>query len=505
MRTAERPTAEHLRRRARPALAALASLTLAACAVGPNFKTPAPPTVSGYAAEPLAPAAATPGVTGGEAQTFASGADLAGDWWTLFHSQPINDLVTQALSANPDLKAAQAALTAAHETTLSQKGAYYPQLSAGYSASRQRQSSDLAPTPADNASQYNLFTPQVSVSYALDVFGLTRRTVESAKAQEQAARFQMIAAHLTLTSNVVVAAINDASLQAQIDATRQLIGIETESVAILKNQADRGYASRIDVAAQETQLAQAAASLPPLLKQAAQSHDQLAVLIGKFPSEAQVAKIDLANLQLPSDLPVSLPSKLVRQRPDVRQAEANLHAASAQVGVAEANRFPNIQLTAVAGNTAVEISQAFTPGTNFWSIGGEFTAPIFEGGTLLHQERAAKANYQQAAQQYRSTVLGAFQNVADSLSAIQQDADGLKAAALAADAAKVTLDLTQRQTQDGYASGLALLNAEQAYQQARIALVQAQAARFADTAALFQSLGGGWWRRPDLAKDTDAN
>lgn len=504
MSTAERPTAEPRRRRIPPLLAALGGLGLAACAVGPNFKTPAPPSVHGYTAEPLAPTAATPGVAG-QAQTFASGADIAGDWWTLFHSQPINDLVTQALAANSDLKAARAALTAAHETTLAQKGAYYPQVSAGYSATRQRQSGALAPTPADNASQFNLFTPQVSVSYALDVFGLTRRTAESAKAQEQAVRFQLIAAHLTLTSNVVVAAINGAALQTQIDATRQLIDIETQSVGILKLQAEKGYASRIDVAAQEAQLAQAAASLPPLLKQAAQQHDQLAVLTGRFPSEAALAKIDLASLQLPTDLPVSLPSKLVEQRPDVRQAEANLHAASAQVGVAEANRFPNIQLTAVAGNTAIALSQAFTPGTNFWSLGAAATVPIFEGGTLLHQERAAKANYEQAAQQYRSTVLGAFQNVADSLSAIQQDADGLRAAALAFDAAKVTLDLTQRQMQDGYASGLTLLNAQQAYQQARIALVQAQAARFSDTAALFQSLGGGWWRRPDLAKDANAN
>ena len=440
----------------------------------------------------------------GGAQTFDYGADIAGDWWTLFHSQPLNDLVTQALSANPDLKAAQAALASAHETTLAQKGAYYPQVSAGYSATRQRQSGDLAPTPADNASQFNLFTPQVSVSYALDVFGLTRRTVESARAQEQSTRFQMIAAHLTLTSNVVVAAIQDAALQTQIDATRQLIDIETKSVEILKYQAAKGYASRIDVAAQEAQLAQVAATLPPLLKQAAQQHDLLAALTGRFPSEASLAKIDLASLQLPAELPVSLPSKLVEQRPDVRQAEANLHAASAQIGVAEANRFPNIQLTAVAGNTAVALSQAFTPGTNFWSVGAAATAPIFEGGTLLHQERAAKASYRQAAEQYRSTVLGAFQNVADSLSAIQQDAEGLKAAAAAADAAKITLELTQRQLQDGYASGLAVLNAQQAYQQARITLVQAQASRFADTAALFQALGGGWWRRPDLAKDTDA-
>ena len=514
MFTAERPlsgapsTGPRTVRQRRPVAsiaAVLGGLCLAACAVGPNFKTPTPPTVRGYTSAPLSTTAATPGVASGGAQAFASGADIAGDWWTLFHSQPINDLVTQALSANPDLKAAQAALSAAHETMLAQRGAYYPQVSAGYSASRQRQSGALAPTPADNATQFNLFTPQISISYALDVFGLTRRTVESAKAQEQSARFQMIAAHLTLTSNVVVAAIQDAALQSQIDATRQLVDIETRSVEILKFQEQKGYASRVDVAAQEAQLAQVAATLPPLMKQAAQQHDLLAALTGRFPSETALAKIDLESLQLPPDLPVSLPSKLVEQRPDVRQAEANLHAASAQIGVAEANRFPNIQLTAVAGNTAIALSQAFTPGTNFWSLGAAATAPIFEGGTLLHQERAAKANYRQAAEQYRSTVLGAFQNVADTLAAIQQDADGLKAAAAATDAAKVTLDLTQRQVQDGYAGGLALLNAEQAYQQARINLTQAQANRFADTAALFQALGGGWWRRPDLAKDTDAS
>jgi NodT family efflux transporter outer membrane factor (OMF) lipoprotein len=488
-----------------PVVALLAGLTLAGCAVGPNFKKPAPPAVDSYTAPPIASATATPGVAGGEAQTLAMGADLAGDWWTLFHSQPINDLVEQALKTNHDLKAAEAALAAAHETTLAQKGAWYPQVSAGYSAERQLQSSALAPTPANNATQFNLFTPQVSVSYALDVFGLTKRTVEAARAQEQSARFQMIAAHLTLTSNVVVAAINDASLKTQIDATRELIDVETKSLDILKRQAALGYASGLDVAAQQAQLAQAVATLPPLLKQAAQQHDQLAALTGRFPSQAPAEKLDLADLQLPTDVPVSLPSKLVEQRPDVRQAEANMHAASAQVGVATANRFPNIQLTAVAGNTALALGQTFGPGTNFWSLGAAATAPIFEGGTLKHQQRAAEANYRQASEQYRGTVLGAFQNVADSLSAIQQDAEGLKAAAASYDAAKVTLDLTDRQLKDGYASGLQLLSAQQAYQQSRIALVQAQANRYADTAALFQALGGGWWRRPDLAKDIDAN
>jgi NodT family efflux transporter outer membrane factor (OMF) lipoprotein len=490
---------------ASPVIATLAALLLAGCAVGPNFKTPAAPSVADYTPAPLSATPATPNVAGGQAQRFAKGAEVPGDWWTLFHSQPLNDLVTQALANNHDLKAAQAALSVAQENVLAQRGAFYPQVSAGFSATRQRQSGAIAPTPSNNAFQYNLFTPQVSVSYALDVFGLNRRGAESIKAQEQAVRYQMIAAHLTLTTNVAAAAIQEGALQAQVDATRELIDINTKIVETLRYQMSKGYANRLDLAAQESQLAQVSATLPPLLKQLAQQHDLLAVLAGRYPSQAPAATFDLASLTLPQDLPVSLPSALVAQRPDVLQAEANLHAASANIGVAEANRLPNIQLTANAGSTALAIGQVFGVGSGFWALGAAITAPIFDGGTLKHQERAAKAAYVQAAEQYRSTVLGAFQNVADTLAALDQDAAGLKASAAASDAAKVTLDLSQRQLQDGYASGLAVLNAEQAYQQARINLVQAQANRYADTAALFQALGGGWRGRPDLAKDSYAN
>jgi NodT family efflux transporter outer membrane factor (OMF) lipoprotein len=303
---------------------------------------------------------------------------------------------------------------------------------------------------------------------------------------------------------VVVTAIQQSAVQMQIDATRQLIDINSNMLHILQYQFDHGYASRLDVAAQESQLAQVAATLPPLLKQSAQLQDLLAVLAGQFPSHAPDQKLDLASLQLPQDLPVSLPSQLVAQRPDVLQAEANLHDASAKIGIAVANRLPNIVLTANAGSSAAALDQLFTSGTGFWGVGASVTAPLFQGGTLLHQERAAKAAYEQAAEQYRSTVLTAFQNVADTLTALEQDADGLTAASAAADAAKVTLDLAQRQLQDGYAGYLALLSAEQAYQQGRINLVQAQANRFADTAALFQALGGGWWNRPDLAGDARA-
>ena len=330
--------------------------------------------------------------------------------------------------------------------------------------------------------------------------GLNRRTVESLQAQEQEARFQMIATYTTLTANVVVTAIQVGSVQLQIAATRELVAINSNIVKILKYQFAKGYASRLDLAAQESQLAQVAASLPPLIKQLAQFRDQLAVLAGRFPSQAP-EDIALSSLQLPQELPVSLPSTLVTQRPDVLQAEANLHDASAKIGIATANRLPNIVLTASVGGSAAAIDQLLSSGTGFWSLGAQVTAPLFEGGTLLHQQRAAKAAYVQAAEQYRSAVLTAFQNVADTLTALEQDADGLKAATAAADAAQVTLDLAQRQLKDGYAGSLALLSAEQAYQQSRINLIQAQANRYADTAALFQALGGGWWHRGDLAQD----
>lgn len=494
--------------RARRAVAALNSLLpagclslLAACAVGPNFKKPAPPDAADYTPTPLSTTVAAASGPAGDAQRFVKGSDISADWWTLFHSTALNELIDLSLANNHDFKAARAALSVARENVLAQRGVYYPSAAASFSASRQRQSGQIAPTLNSNAFLYDLFTPQLTVSYVPDVFGLNRRTVESLQAQEQEVRFQMIAVYSTLTANVVVTAIQAASLQMQIDLTRQLIDSNAGNLKILRYQFDKGYASQLDVAAQESQLAQVAATLPPLAKQLAQLHDLLASLTGRFPNQAAPEKFDMSSLQLPADLPVSLPSALVAQRPDVRQAEANLHDASAKIGIAKANRLPNIVLTANAGSSAAAMSQLFTSGTGFWGLGAEVTAPIFQGGTLLHQERAAKAAYVQAAEQYRSTVLTAFQNVADTLTALEQDAEAVKAAAAAADAAKITLDLARRQWQDGYAGYLSLLSAEQAEQQTQINLVQAQAGRYADTAALFQALGGGWWHRTDLGTD----
>jgi NodT family efflux transporter outer membrane factor (OMF) lipoprotein len=475
----------------------VAPLLLASCAVGPDFKRPAAPDVSDYTAHPIATTVTGADVPGGEAQRFTRGGDIPADWWTLFHSPALNALIEQALAHNADLKAAQAALSVAREGTRAGRGAYYPAVDGGFSATRQMQSRQVAPGPnypvVPQEYLYSFFTPQLSISYVPDVFGLNRRSVESLQAQQQAARFQMIATRITLSTNVVAAAVQQASLRAQIEATRELIAINAHMVKILKYQLSKGYAGRLDLAAQESQLAQVKASLPPLQTQLAQQDNALAVLVGRFPSQAPAEQFELSKLQLPTELPLSLPSVLVEQRPDVRQAQANMHAASAQIGVAIANRLPNISLSANVGSTAVAINQVFKAGTGFWSIGADLAAPIFHGGTLLHQERAAKAAYVQAAEQYRGTVLTAFQNVADTLAALEHDAEGLKAAANAADAARVTLDLSQRQYRDGYAGYLALLSAEQGYQQARIALVQAQASRYADTAALFQALGGGWW------------
>jgi len=476
-------------------------LMLEGCTVGPKYKKPSAPENAGYTAAPIKTTSNTPNVPGGDAQHFVESSDISGEWWTLFHSKPLNDLIERSLKTNPDIKAAQAALLVARENTAAQRGFYYPSVSAGFAATHAKSSSNLSPVTNTNALNYSLYTPEVSVSFVPDVFGLNRRTVESLKAQQEQARFALAATHITLSSNVAAAAIQEASLRGQIDATNELIKINTDMLAILRRQFEKGYVSRLDVAAQEAQLAQVVATLPPLLKQLAQQRDLLTALSGAFPNQDLPEKFELSSLQLPQDLPLSLPSQLVEQRPDVRQAEGNLHSANALIGVARANRLPSLVITADAGSMATIFSKLFTDSTGFWDVGAGVAQPIFEGGTLMHHERAARAAYTQAAEQYRSTVLTAFQNVADTLNALQQDADALKTAAAAKDAAAVTLDLTKKQYEAGYVNYLGLLSAEQSYQQALINLVQAQANRYADTAALFQALGGGWWNRRDIPKN----
>jgi NodT family efflux transporter outer membrane factor (OMF) lipoprotein len=479
-------------------IAGCAALLAAGCAAGPNFKPPPAPQVTRYTETPPEATVAASGDSAGAAQRFRMGGDIPADWWRVFHSQPLDELIAAALKNNPGLQASQAALRVAYEDVLAQRGAFFPAVSAGMAVSRQRTSTFLAPVPFATQFQFDLFTPQVSVSYAPDLFGLTRRNHESLQAQEQAARFQMIATWTTLSTNVVVTAVQAAALREQVDGTRQVIELEKRSLAILQLRLQRGDASGMDVAAQQSQLAQTVAALPALVKQLRQTEHALAVLTGRFPGETPPATVSLGDLHLPEDLPLSLPSTLVTQRPDVRQARADLHAASAAIGIAAAERLPNIELTANAGSSALAISRVFGSGTGFWGIGASLTAPIFQGGQLLHQERAAKAAYVQAAQEYRGTVLTAFQNVADTLVALQEDAQALQAAAAAARAAKRTLDLSQLELHHGYIGVFELLAAEQAYRQAQMTLAQDEANRFADTAALYQALGGGWWHNPEL-------
>jgi NodT family efflux transporter outer membrane factor (OMF) lipoprotein len=473
-------------------------LPVTGCAVGPDFHQPSSPTVSGYTKEPLPEKTAAANKNSADVQYFKSGLDVSGQWWTLFHSQFLNALIEQALKNNPDLKAAQAALRVAQENLYAQQGAYYPSVGADFSSIRQKTPvASLATNAASGASVYSLHTPQVTVSYVPDIFGLNRRTVESLQAQSEYQHFQIEATYLTLTSNVVAAAIQEASLREQIAATEKVINIESEQLKLIQRQFDLGGVVEANVIAQETTLSQAQGNLPVLQKQLAQQRDLLTALIGRFPSEEPAGKFQLSELELPQELPVSLPAQLVEQRPDVRSAAAQLHAASAQIGVAVANRLPNLTLSADYGSTATVIDQLFSSGTGFWVVGGNLIQPIFQGGTLLHRQRAAEAAYADAAAQYRSVVITAFRNVADVLHAIQSDADALKAATKGASTAARGFDIAQRQMQLGGISYLTMLNAEQAYQQALITLAEAHANRFADTAALFQALGGGWWNRPE--------
>ncbi len=481
-------------------LLCLSATILAGCAVGPDFKTPSAPAVHGYTARPLPTKTASAAVAIGNAQRFVPGGDIAADWWRLFHSDALNALVQEALAANPNLPAAQAALRQANENVAAQRGSYYPSLSASFDASRNlTPTATVSPASGNGSPYYSLITPQLSVSFVPDVFGANQRAVESLQAQADNQAFMLQATWVTLTSNVVAGAIQEASLRGQIQAIQETIRVATGLLKILNTQQTFGQAAGADVAAQQAVLAQAQINLPPLQRQLILQRDLLTALAGKFPSEEITQTFEIDSLQLPVDLPVSLPADLVRQRPDVRQAEETLHAASANIGQAIAARLPQITLSAQVGNSADSVSKLFTPGTNFWMLASGITQPLFQGFTLMHKQRAARAAFDQAAAQYRGTVLTAFQNVADAMKALQSDADAIKAAAASERAAARSLDITRKQLQVGQVGYLFLLNAENTYAQARLALVQAQAARLADTAALFQALGGGWWHRSDQA------
>ncbi len=471
---------------------------LAGCAVGPDFKRPEAPAAAGYGAASSQEQTVAAQSAAGDAQHFLADSGVPSDWWTLFQSPKLNGLVEQALKANPNVHAAQAALRQAHELYVVQRASFFPAVQGSFGAARSQFPTNTLTSPTvAPSSTYTLYTAQLTLSYEPDLFGGTRHQVEIAKAQEQSTRFQLEATYLTLSTNVVVAAIQEASLRGQIAATLRLLELEHELTGFVQRQRLLGTAGDLDVLTQQALESQTAQTLPPLQKQLGQTRDALTALLGRLPSEEPDETFLLEELTLPIDLPVSLPSKLIEQRPDVRQAEENMHMASAAVGVAIADLLPQFAINADLGSSALTLGQLFSPYTQFWDLGASLTQTLFNAGALIHKRRAADAALDEAAAQYRAAVILACQNVADTLRALKWDADSLKASADGERAAKRALDLAQRQRALGTISLVVLINSEQAYQTEILSLVQAQANRYSDTAALFQALGGGWWNRKE--------
>jgi NodT family efflux transporter outer membrane factor (OMF) lipoprotein len=469
---------------------------LTGCAVGPDFLRPVAPDAKGYTDTALAPETASAPGSGGAAQSFMTGRDIPSQWWTLFQSESLDRLIRQALAESPTLAAAQAALRQAQENRRAQLGEFFPSVDTKFSANRQKFTGASFGQPNQSGGLFTLYNASLSVSYTLDLFGGTRRALEGLKAKVDYQRYLLEGSYLTLTSNIVTTAVQEASLRAQIRAVKEVLAAEEKQLDLVEQQFDLGGAARPDVLAQKAQLAQTRATLPPLEKQLARSRHQLAVLAGKPPGEAAaLPAFEITDLHLLRELPVSLPSSLVRQRPDILAAEGLLHAACAQIGVTTADLFPKLTISGNYGSQSTILTDLFSGGTNIWSIGAGLLQPIFRGGELTAKRRAAIAAYDQAEAQYRETVLLAFQNVADVLRALEKDADALKAQSEVEEAARESLELSRDQYELGAVSYLVMLNAERQHQQARLTLAQAQAARFADTAALFQALGGGWWNR----------
>lgn len=473
-------------RQAVHSLALGAAALLSACAVGPDFHRPAAPAATAYlpAVEAAAPAA-------GDAQAFIAGATPERAWWHQFGSAALDGLVHEALQANPSVQAAQAALRAAEETTGAQRGAYYPQAGVGLSAARQRNAVDvLSPTLTSGAPVFNLYTPQLTVGFVPDVFGANRRAVEGLAAQAEQARWQLAATYQTLVANVVNAAIAEAGVRAQIRATGTVLALGREALAIYRRSLELGAIAEVDVIAQEATLAQLEATLPALQQQLDQQRHLLTVLLGRLPDDPPAATFEFEDLTLPASIPTGVPSALVERRPDVRAAEASLHAATAAVGVATGNMLPQLTLTGTLGSAATGFGGLFKTGAEFWSAGASLSQTLFAGGSLVHHRRAAVAAMDEAGALYRQAVLAAFQNVADSLRALEHDGSAVAHATLAAERSHDTLEITARQIELGAASRLALISAEQAYNQALLALATARTSRYADTVALYQSLGG---------------
>ena len=483
---------------ARGALLTAFALALAGCAVGPKFESPAAPKTDRYGAAPAPAQVGDASTPGGGLQQIQPGQAVPERWWTAFGSPELDKRIDEALAHSPNVEAARAALKQSEEVLRASKGAWFPAADAAAGVSRQKQSVAAGGT----GTPFTLYNASVGVSYTLDLFGGVRRGVELRSAQADYQRWLLEGAELSLAANVATASFQEAALREQTAATQEVVKLLQEQSDLAAKQYAIGVKSQGDLLAVQSQLASAQAALAPLQLATATVRNQLAVLMGRMPSDGLASGGDLAGYTLPAGVPLTLPSELVRQRPDVLAAEAQLHAATAQVGIATANLLPQITLGGSYGSSATETKDLFKETTTGWSLGLNLLQPIFHGGSLRAQKRAAEAGLDGASAAYRASVLNAFANVSDTLNALQYDADALAAQSQAEQAAAKSLDLVKASYRLGAASYLQLLDATRQWQQARIGYIQARAARLSDTAALYAALGGGWSQR-DAASDSE--
>lgn len=484
----------------------ITQLNLCSCAVGPDFNPPAGPDTDSYILD-KAPPKKTVGAKMSKsqktkdrselAQYFRPDLDIPSLWWEVFHSKELNELICTGLRRSPNIVAAKASLQQAQDNYYSNLGTLLLPLITGQASAQHERLSDAAFGGRRDVpnSPFSLYNAQINVTYVLDVFGGNRRKLEALAAQIQYQQFELEAAYLTLSTNIVTAAIQEASLRSQIVATKELIKISDNQLKIVRQQFKLGGVSKTEVLSQETSLATIKATLPSLQNSLDQTRHLLAILIGELPSEDCLPKFWFDNLKLPKNLPLTLPSNLICQRPDVRASLALMHQASANIGVATANMLPSVTLSGYYGWQSNTFNSLFTPHNLLWNYGAQVMQTIFQGGALYYARRSAIAALEQAAAQYHQTVLVAFQNVADSLRAIEHDAETFRDRVEVEKLAKETLKLAQIQFKLGAINYITLLNAEQQYQNAILNKIKAKANRFSDTAALFQALGGGWWNR----------
>ena len=480
----------------RPALPPACLLALSClgsgCTVGPDFRTPEPPAVQRYARGDAPLDIATPGR---DTPALAPGRDIPAEWWSLFGSPKLDALVRRALAASPTLAAARARLVQAEEERNARAGATeQPAVNGSLGISREQiDPATLGFPQAPTPGPFTLYSVGVQVSYTFDLFGGTRRELEALAAEVDYRRYELEGAQLALAANVATSAIRQAGLRAQIDATARILDSQRRTLAIMQGRLAAGGVARADVENQRVLVAQTAATLPPLATALAQTEHILAIYVGQAPSEAALPELTLADLRLPRELPLTLPSQLAQQRPDLRASEALLHKASANLGVATANLYPKLTLSASATPTQLAASDLAGGGINIWNVGASLLQPLFRGGELKARERAAAAAFDQAAALYRDSVLQAFRNVADVLRALEGDTRSLAARTTQAEHAETAWRIAIARRDAGGVSGLAVLDAERTRLSAELARAQAEADRYADAAALMQALGGGWW------------